>query len=139
HPHTSKTGPQSPRTLGDLYHDQRRCRSDCERHTDWHRDWRSHRHCVFVATKSINTLGDPGWHSVLVLCDLLRRYPEGRRETVSHTAKHLCSMTALSPNQALQRTGTHKVLGRGRSRAALWPAPRARVLKRPRAVAELSS
>src|SRR5690606_650614 len=44
-----------------------------------------------------------------------------------------------SPNLALQRAGTHKVLGRGRSRVLLEQVMRARVLIRRRAVAELSS
>jgi hypothetical protein len=46
----------------------------------------------------------------------------------------------MPPNSALQRAGTHKVLGRGRPSAILlcgrW---RARVLMRWRAAAELSS
>jgi hypothetical protein len=44
----------------------------------------------------------------------------------------------VSPNKSLQRSGTHKVLGRGRPSADIahehW---RARVLKSRRAVAEL--
>ena len=44
----------------------------------------------------------------------------------------------LSPNKSLQRSGTHKVLGRGRPSAEIalerW---RARVLKGRRAAAEL--
>ncbi len=48
-------------------------------------------------------------------------------------------MSPFAPNSALQRTGLDKVLGRGRvSAEPLW-APRARVLKRTRAVAELGS
>mgnify|MGYP001096584893 CR=1 FL=1 len=47
---------------------------------------------------------------------------------------------AVSPNSALQRAGTHKVLGRGRpilcASHGRWPA---RVLMRWRAVAELCS
>jgi hypothetical protein len=44
------------------------------------------------------------------------------------------------PNSALQRTGTHKVLGRGRqSLLGTLGRWRARVLKRRRAVAELGS
>jgi len=47
---------------------------------------------------------------------------------------------ALPPNSALQRTGTHKVLGRGRPSAIfLCGRWRARVLMRRRAVAELGS
>jgi hypothetical protein len=46
---------------------------------------------------------------------------------------------AASPNSALQRTGTHKVLGRGRVRVMRSPFPRARVLIRRRAAAELDS
>jgi hypothetical protein len=46
----------------------------------------------------------------------------------------------VTPNSALQRTGTHKVLGRGRpSVMFLGVRWRARVLKRRRAVAELGS
>src|SRR5690606_34845339 len=44
-----------------------------------------------------------------------------------------------SPNLALQRAGTHKVLGRGRSGMLLEQVMRARVLISRRAVAELSS
>ena len=44
-----------------------------------------------------------------------------------------------SPNLALQRTGTHKMLGRGRLGVVLEQVMRARVLIRLRAVAELSS
>jgi hypothetical protein len=50
-----------------------------------------------------------------------------------------CSLTFGSPNKSLQRSGSHKVLGRGRPSAETahghW---RARVLKGRRAVAELS-
>jgi hypothetical protein len=46
---------------------------------------------------------------------------------------------AAPPNQALQRSGTHKVLGRGRSGLAVEQVMRARVLMRRRAVAELCS
>ena len=49
------------------------------------------------------------------------------------------SLTLVPPNSALQRTGHDKVLGRGRLKAAPWLAPSARVLERPRAVAELGS
>jgi hypothetical protein len=45
----------------------------------------------------------------------------------------------VSPNSALQRAGTHKVLGRGRPSPARGLLPRARVLKGQRAVAELGS
>jgi hypothetical protein len=45
---------------------------------------------------------------------------------------------AQSPNKSLQRSVNHKVLGRGRDVPALCRAPRARVLKRTRAAAELS-
>jgi len=54
----------------------------------------------------------------------------------------LCSKSCrlMTPNSALQRTGTHKVLGRGRPihmrTHGRW---RARVLQRWRAVAELGS
>jgi hypothetical protein len=45
----------------------------------------------------------------------------------------------LPPNSALQRAGTHKVLGRGRPKPAQGLLPRARVLIRWRAAAELGS
>jgi hypothetical protein len=44
----------------------------------------------------------------------------------------------LSPNKSLQRSGTHKLLGRGRPSAGSTRALRARVLKCRRAAAELS-
>jgi hypothetical protein len=47
-------------------------------------------------------------------------------------------MNRLSPNKSLQRSVNHKVLGRGRDVPASWRTPRARVLKRTRAAAELS-
>jgi hypothetical protein len=51
--------------------------------------------------------------------------------------KSLCP-ASMSPNKSLQRSGTHKVLGRGRpiteTAHGHW---RARVLKGQRAVAEL--
>ncbi len=44
----------------------------------------------------------------------------------------------MSANKTLQRSGTHKVLGRGRPSAEITPERwRARVLKGRRAVAEL--
>jgi hypothetical protein len=43
-----------------------------------------------------------------------------------------------SPNKSLQRSGTYKVLGRGRPSAERTRAPRARVLIGRRAAAELS-
>jgi hypothetical protein len=43
----------------------------------------------------------------------------------------------VSPNKSLQRSGRHKVLGRGRPSAERTRALRARVLKGRRAVAEL--
>jgi len=46
---------------------------------------------------------------------------------------------ARAPNFALQRTGTHIVLGRGRPGTTRGLPPRARVLMRWRAVAELGS
>jgi hypothetical protein len=49
---------------------------------------------------------------------------------------HFCK---VSPNSALQRSGTHKVLGRGRSSAERTRTLRARVLTRWRAAAELGS
>ncbi len=42
-----------------------------------------------------------------------------------------------APNKSLQRSGTHKVLGRGRPSVKRTRALRARVLKGRRAVAEL--
>jgi hypothetical protein len=45
----------------------------------------------------------------------------------------------VTPNSALQRAGTHKVLGRGRSLLAFNLLLRARVLKCWRAAAELGS
>jgi hypothetical protein len=45
----------------------------------------------------------------------------------------------MPPNSALQRSGTHKVLGRGRPSPAHSLLPRARVLIRWRAAAELGS
>jgi hypothetical protein len=44
-----------------------------------------------------------------------------------------------APNLALQRSGTYKVLGRGRPSPAHGLVPRARVLIRWRAAAELGS
>jgi hypothetical protein len=49
------------------------------------------------------------------------------------------AMMPLSPNLALQRAGTDKLLGRGRPSPEHGLAPRARVLMRRRAVAELGS
>jgi hypothetical protein len=43
----------------------------------------------------------------------------------------------LSPNKSLQRSGTHKVLGRGRPSKSAPERRRARVLKGRRAAAEL--
>jgi hypothetical protein len=40
-------------------------------------------------------------------------------------------------NKSLQRSGTNKVLGRGREMSVPWRAPSARVLKHTRAAAEL--
>jgi hypothetical protein len=48
------------------------------------------------------------------------------------------SASHLSPNKSLQRSGTHKVLGRGRPSAESTRALRARVLRGRRAAAELS-
>jgi hypothetical protein len=42
-----------------------------------------------------------------------------------------------SPNKSLQRSGTHKLLGRGRPSAERTRALRARVLRCQRAAAEL--
>jgi hypothetical protein len=52
---------------------------------------------------------------------------------------HVVNSLHEAPNSALQRTGTHKVLGRGRSHVLLEQVMRARVLMRWRAVAELGS
>jgi hypothetical protein len=49
-----------------------------------------------------------------------------------------CSLTFGSPNKSLQRSGIHKVLGRGRPSAERTRALRARVLRGRRAAAELS-
>jgi hypothetical protein len=50
----------------------------------------------------------------------------------------VCKQTLRSaPNKSLQRSGTHKVLGRGRPSAESTRALRARVLKGRRAAAEL--
>jgi hypothetical protein len=46
--------------------------------------------------------------------------------------------SARAPNKSLQRSGTHKVLGRGRPNAGNTRVLRARVLKGQRAAAELS-
>jgi hypothetical protein len=43
----------------------------------------------------------------------------------------------LSPNESLQGSGTHKVLGRGRPSQVLQSSQRARVLERTRAAPEL--
>jgi len=48
----------------------------------------------------------------------------------------MIKLAQVSPNKSLQRSADHKVLGRGR--AALWRAPRARVLTSQPAAAELS-
>jgi hypothetical protein len=53
-------------------------------------------------------------------------------------ACHAMSVSVLSPNKSLQRTGNHKVLGRGRVVLAPCGAPRARVLAGWRAAAELN-
>jgi hypothetical protein len=47
-------------------------------------------------------------------------------------------MTPLSPNKSLQRSGTHKLLGRGRLVSCGTHRPAACVLKRTRTAAELS-
>jgi hypothetical protein len=44
---------------------------------------------------------------------------------------------ARAPNKSLQRSGTHKLLGRGRPVLCGTHRPAARVLKRTRAAAEL--
>jgi hypothetical protein len=53
--------------------------------------------------------------------------------------KGASEVLAAPPNQALQRAGTHKVLGRGRPSLPRGVLPRARVLMRWRAVADLCS
>jgi len=45
---------------------------------------------------------------------------------------------SLSPNKHMQRAGTHKVLGRGRSDLLLVNVPRARVLTGQHAGADVS-
>jgi hypothetical protein len=45
-------------------------------------------------------------------------------------------MCTVSPNNPMQRAGTHKVLGRGRSMFAYMQVHLARVLIRQRAVAD---
>jgi hypothetical protein len=47
-----------------------------------------------------------------------------------------CHRSRSSPNNLLQRSVNHKVLGRGRFGVVLEKVMRARVLERPRAVAE---
>jgi hypothetical protein len=54
-------------------------------------------------------------------------------------ASALFKVVLGSPNSALQRAGTHKVLGRGRPSAESTRALRARVLSGRRAAAELGS
>jgi hypothetical protein len=44
----------------------------------------------------------------------------------------------MAPNKSLQRSGTHKVLGRGRPSVESTRALRARVLRGRRAAAELN-
>jgi hypothetical protein len=53
------------------------------------------------------------------------------------TITHMPTWTPVSPNKSLQRSGTHKLLGRGRPSAESTRALRARVLKWRRAAAEL--
>jgi hypothetical protein len=48
-----------------------------------------------------------------------------------------CNLTFGSPNKSLQRSGRHKVLGRGRPSKSAHERWRARVLKCRRAAAEL--
>ena len=55
----------------------------------------------------------------------------------ARTARSSSKSRTSSPNKSLQRAGTHKVLGRGRSSLFLISLPRARVLLAQRAVAEL--
>ncbi len=50
----------------------------------------------------------------------------------------LSKCSAWAPNKSLQRSGTHKLLGRGRPVPCVTYRPFARVLKRTRAAAELS-
>jgi hypothetical protein len=52
---------------------------------------------------------------------------------------HVSKVLLRAHNSALQRTGTHKVLGRGRPSPSRGLLPRARVLNGQRAVAELGS
>ncbi len=48
----------------------------------------------------------------------------------------LCPRLAVSPNKRMQRSVTHKVLGRGRPSLVPWSAPHARVLTGQRAGAD---
>jgi hypothetical protein len=62
---------------------------------------------------------------------------EPDRRTNSSQLPSLCRLT-VSPNKHMQRAGTHKVLGRGRSRSLLSQVLRARVLTGQRAGADVN-
>ncbi len=65
---------------------------------DWHRHWCSHCNRVFLAAKSINSLGDLGRRSVLVLCHLLCRHSEARRneKTRANSGVHALDDTTVA-------------------------------------------
>jgi hypothetical protein len=66
------------------------------------------------------------------------RLQEGAASERSRNVKKGIAMIhRRSPNKSLQRSGTHKVLGRGRPSAESTRALRARVLRWRRAAAEL--
>jgi hypothetical protein len=66
--------------------------------------------------------------------------PSGAESTMHHGSQEgTATANRPPPNSALQRAGTHKVLGRGRSGEVLEQVMRARVLIGRRAVAELGS
>jgi hypothetical protein len=62
-----------------------------------------------------------------------------RRSATPENRARNRNRNAESPNSALQRAGTHKVLSRGRPSLPRGLLPRARVLMRWRAAAELDS
>ncbi len=62
-------------------------------------------------------------------------YDDMYQET--YALRPVVRLRAVSPNKSLQRSGTHKLLGRGRPSAERTRALRARVLEGRRAAAEL--
>jgi hypothetical protein len=66
------------------------------------------------------------------------RVQSSDRKHISGLRALRCAVTFGSPNKSLQRSGTHKLLGRGRPSAERTRALRARVLRWRRAAAELS-